>query len=129
MFLFLSLAFLKRYAELLRLRDSGSAHHVAGRGYQIDDIGLIRSVGTTSGYLAVLVFAFYINQGQYVKKHYVHPQLLWFLCPVLLYWITRLWFLAGRGTVLEDPVVFALTDRVSYVTGAVLLAIVIAASV
>lgn len=129
MFLFLSLAFVKRYAELLRLRDSGSERRVSGRGYVVGDVGLIRSVGTTSGYLAVLVFAFYISQGVHVSIHYSHPNLLWFVCPVLLYWITRLWFLAGRGVIREDPVLFALTDRVSYAAGIVMLAIVIAASV
>lgn len=128
MFLFLSLAFLKRYAELLRLHDRGGKQHAPGRGYVVDDLDLIRAAGTNSGYLAVLVFAFYINNSDAVHDLYPGRDLLWFVCPVLLYWITRLWILTGRGIVCEDPVLFALTDRVSYGAGAVLLCIVIAAS-
>ncbi|MBN8726897.1 MAG: UbiA family prenyltransferase [Xanthomonadales bacterium] len=111
MFLFLSLAMVKRHAELRPLAASGSVA-VAGRGYVADDLPLVQSLGTASGYLSVLVLALYINSAASLAL-YAHPAVLWLLAPVLLYWISRVWLLAGRGAMHDDPVVFALTDRVS----------------
>ena len=111
MFLFLSLAMVKRYTEIQRVGASNGVS-VAGRGYGIEDIPLIQSLGTSSGYLSVLVFAFYIDStasGALYRRH----ELLWVLTPLLLYWISRVWLLARRGEMHDDPVVFALTDRVS----------------
>jgi 4-hydroxybenzoate polyprenyltransferase len=113
MFLFLSLAFLKRYAELMRLeRESATA--ARGRAYRVEDLGIIESVGPASGYLAVLVLALYINQSQQALQLYRSPGALWLMCPVLLYWLTRLWFVAKRQGMSEDPVLYAITDRVSW---------------
>lgn len=112
MFLFLSLAFAKRYSELLRQDDDGEA--LKGRAYYPSDLGIIESVGPASGYMAVLVLTLYINGG---LRHdlYRHPQFLWMICPVFLYWITRVWFLARRKVLLEDPLLFALRDSRSWI--------------
>lgn len=124
-FLFLSLAMVKRYTELRSLLDSGRTT-AAGRGYTVADLPLIESLGTSSGYLSVLVLAFYINSAA-SETLYRHPEFLWALTPLLLYWISRVWFVARRGQMHDDPVVFALTDVVSYVALVVLAGVIIAA--
>ena len=111
MFLFLSLAMVKRYIEVHRV-DANDEGKVAGRGYRGADLGLIQSLGTSSGYLSVLVLAFYINSTASTAL-YRHHEFLWVLAPLLLYWISRVWLIAQRGDMHDDPVVFALTDRVS----------------
>lgn len=111
MFLFLSLAMVKRYAEVRRITATAETK-VAGRAYAVDDLPLIQSLGTSSGYLSVLVLAFYINSTKSTEL-YRHHHLLWILAPVLLYWISRVWLLARRDRMHDDPVVFALTDRIS----------------
>lgn len=111
MFLFLSLAILKRYTELGAQRDAGGAR-VHGRGYATSDYELLAALGGASGYLSVLVLALYINSTA-SEMLYRHPKLLWLLCPLLLYWISRAWIVAHRGAMHDDPVVFAATDNVS----------------
>lgn len=111
LFLFVSLALLKRAIELEEMSDG---KRIPGRGYFPSDADIIRSIGPSSGLLAVLVFALYIS-SPVVTKLYSTPQMLWLLCPLLIYWITRIWFLAHRGEVHHDPVVFALMDIRSYV--------------
>lgn len=111
MFIFLSLAMLKRYTELLGLLESGQ-QVAGGRGYGVDDLPLIQSLGASSGYLSVLVLALYINSTA-SEALYHRPHLLWLLCPLLLYWISRVWVVAHRGLMHDDPIVFAVTDRVS----------------
>jgi 4-hydroxybenzoate polyprenyltransferase/phosphoserine phosphatase len=110
MFFFMSLAFLKRYIELLQLTDKKM---IKRRGYQMGDIEMVASVGPTSGYLAILVFALYIN-SETVATLYQSSYLLWLVCPLLLYWITRVWFLAHRQQLQDDPVLFALKDSTSW---------------
>jgi hypothetical protein len=90
-------------------------------------MAILESVGPASGYLAVLVLAIYISTDL-ARQLYHHPQWLWLLCPVVLYWITRIWFLARRRALTEDPILFALTDRISWIAGAVAAAIVVAAA-
>ncbi|RKH58006.1 UbiA family prenyltransferase [Corallococcus aberystwythensis] len=116
-FLFLSLALLKRLSEVRRLRQSNetSAH---GRGYLAQDYEQLSSLGTAAGQVSVLVLALYITSKE-VTALYAHPERLWLLCPVMLYWVGRIWVLAHRGLVNEDPLIFALRDRVSYVVGVV----------
>ncbi len=126
MFVFLSLAFLKRYSEL-RLMQMRNREHMSGRKYSLLDIDLLRGIGPTSGYLSVLVLALYINSKE-VLELYRHPAFLWFINPCLLYWITRMWFLAHRGKMTDDPIVFAIKDSRSYFIGVVILTIVFAAS-
>jgi len=110
MFLFFSLALIKRYTELHGLLQRG--HRSGARGYAVEDLALIQSLGAASGYLSVLVLALYINSSA-SEVLYRHPQVLWLLCPALLYWISRAWLIAHRGRMHDDPVVFALRDRVS----------------
>jgi 4-hydroxybenzoate polyprenyltransferase len=122
MFLFLSLGLVKRYAELTGLAEAG-ADRSAGRGYQAVDMDSLAQFGIASGYMAVLVLALYINSDA-VLTLYSNPEVIWLLCPLLLYLVSRIWLLARRGAVHEDPVVFLLEDRRSQLIlliGAVLL--------
>jgi len=111
MFLFLSLAMMKRYTELRGVVANGGirAH---GRGYVVGDLPLIRALGPASGYLSVLVLALYINSTA-SEVLYRHPLVLWLWCPMLFYWISRAWLVSHRDEMHDDPVVFALTDPVS----------------
>jgi hypothetical protein len=93
---------------------SGGEALGSGRGYAVDDLPLIQSLGGASGYLAVLVLALYISSPESLEL-YSRPQWLWLLCPLLLYWVSRAWVIAHRGTMHDDPVVFAATDRTSQV--------------
>jgi len=111
MFLFISLAFVKRYSELMVMR-SVEGDHAKARGYENSDAELLASKGTASGYIAVLVLALYIMSGT-AKALYGRHEVIWFLCPLLLYWVGYLWLVAHRGTMHDDPFVFALRDRTS----------------
>lgn len=117
MFLFLSLALAKRHAELTRLA-AESAISAEGRGYLVADRSLIGTLGPAAGYLTVLVLALYLNSDK-VRTLYAHHLPLWLICPLLLYWISRLWLLANRGELNEDPVVFAITDRTSLIVASI----------
>jgi 4-hydroxybenzoate polyprenyltransferase len=128
MFLLLSLAFSKRQAELIDRNATGEIQSgTSKRGYREQDLGLLQQFGVTSGYLSVLVLALYVN-GTDVTRLYRHPQVIWLACPMLLFWISRVWFLASRGKLSEDPVVFAARDPVSYLLGVILLLILFVAS-
>jgi hypothetical protein len=109
MCLFLSLALVKRYSELLLVQAEGNEMAV-GRGYRVVDLETIFSFGIASGFGAVLVFAFYINSVEIISL-YRYPDILWLICPLLLYWISRIWLLARRNLVHDDPVLFAIEDR------------------
>jgi len=111
-FLFLSLAFMKRFSELKAAGERTDP--LAGRGYRPDDVGWVQSAGLASGYVAVLVLALYVNSGD-VAMLYERPRALWLLCPAVLYWITRTWFRAHRGAIDDDPIVGAASDPMSYV--------------
>jgi 4-hydroxybenzoate polyprenyltransferase len=127
MFLFLSLALAKRYAELDRA-PSDQAEHLKARNYRRDDMAVMLAAGLASGYLAVLVMAIYIS-SDLAQELYRRPELLWLVCPVMLYWITRVWFLPRRGALQEDPILFALKDRVSWIAGIVAVTLVVLAAV
>lgn len=111
MFLFLSLAMVKRCAELHALI-AEERTQTKGRGYHAEDLPVLQQLGGASGYLSVLVLALYINSST-SQQLYRHPQVLWMLCPLLLYWISRVWIITHRGGMHDDPVVFALRDRTS----------------
>jgi 4-hydroxybenzoate polyprenyltransferase len=115
-FLFLSLAFLKRYTEVRGLDDEADLR-ARRRGYLREDREWLSSLGSASGYLSVLVFALYINSEQVVAL-YSRPLLLWLVCPLLLYWIGRMWLLAYRDQIHEDPIVATVRDPTSYLVGA-----------
>lgn len=116
MFIFLSLALLKRYTELQSALSDGK-EKASGRGYATADLPLIQSLGAAAGYIAVLVLAFYINSPESVAL-YSEPRLLWLLCPIMLYWISHMWIISHRGVMHDDPIVFAATDRSSQVVAA-----------
>ena len=110
-FLFLSLAMAKRHAELLRLGEQGESAS-RGLGYLTADREMVSQLGVGAGYISVLVLALYLNSPK-AALLYSRPGVLWFLCVLLLYWITRLWLVAHRGQLDDDPVVFAMRDRIS----------------
>ncbi len=118
MFFFLSLAFAKRFIELDRSIRAGKLERIKGRGYVPGDIGLVESMGATSGYLSALVLAMYIHSDQ-VRSLYSRPNLLWGVVLVLIYWISRVWFLARRHEMPGDPVEFALRDVHSLALGVI----------
>jgi 4-hydroxybenzoate polyprenyltransferase len=122
LFLFVSLAFLKRGSELLAAEESPP-----GRGYVLADRESVFSMGTSAGYLSVLVLALYVSSPE-VRPLYASPGWLWALCPLVLYWVSWLWLRARRGEVHEDPLLFALTDRVTWVVAALGSAVVLAAT-
>jgi len=111
LFIFFSLASVKRYAELLRLDVNEKA---SGRGYVQEDLGFVRNMGISSGLISVLVFALYLNDPGIISK-YQTPEWLWMITPLLLYWIARIWHLTYHGKMHDDPVVFALKDKPSYI--------------
>ena len=121
MFIFLSLALVKRFTELKALRQQ-NRHDSKGRGYVASDLELVAMLGIANGFLAVLVVALYVNSVE-VKILYRYPILLLLMCPMLLYWISRVWLIAHRGQMHDDPIVFALKDRVSYLIGALTLGV------
>ncbi|MGB7213488.1 MAG: UbiA family prenyltransferase [Gammaproteobacteria bacterium] len=114
MFLFLSLALVKRTTEVQLASVTG--HDLSRRGYATSDAEPLRSMGIASGYLAVLVIALYINSDD-VTKLYGHPEALWLLCPGALYWINRVWLKTSRGEMHDDPLVFTVKDRPSLIVG------------
>ena len=111
-FMFTSLAMVKRVSELynLMLRDK---EKVEGRGYVVKDREIILALGSASGFVSILVFALYIHDPLIVHR-YTQPEWLWLIVPALLYWIGRVWIIAHRGQMDEDPIVFALHDKLSY---------------
>ncbi len=124
-FLFFSLAIAKRFAELENLNASGLAPS-NGRGYLLSDIDQLRNFGTSSAFAAVVIFAIYIS-GSDVVKLYRNPTLLWLIMPLMILWLCRVWLLASRGELHEDPVVFALTDRMSLLIGAAIAVVALLA--
>jgi 4-hydroxybenzoate polyprenyltransferase len=114
-FLFLSLAFVKRYAELKTQADVGR-DHAHGRGYWTSDAPLVQSLGITSGYAAVVVLALYLNSDAVVKL-YQQPVVMWSAVPVMLFWISWMWMKAHRGEMHDDPLLFAVRDKASLLSG------------
>ena len=122
-FLFLSLAMVKRFSELENLRERGvTATH--GRGYLVADLEQIRSFGTASATAAVVVFSLYISRPD-VEALYKHAGRLWLIVPLMLFWLYRVWLIGSRGEMDGDPVIFALRDRLSLLVGAGVVAVAI----
>ncbi|UZF90505.1 UbiA family prenyltransferase [Bosea sp. NBC_00550] len=126
MFLFLSLALVKRYAEL-RITQDQSGLKKAGRGYHAEDIEALSQLGMASGCTCALIMALYVDSAN-VKQLYRHPELIWLVCPIILYQMARIWFLARRGHMPDDPLVFMIRDWRSQVMGLLVVAIMIAAT-
>jgi 4-hydroxybenzoate polyprenyltransferase len=121
LFFFLSLAMAKRHSELQRagkLTEDGNS----GRGYMVTDKELLAMLGVASSFAAVVILCLYARSAE-VSALYDNPaQLLW-LCPVVLYWLSRVWLLSGRGELDHDPVLFAVRDRTSWALAAVAVSI------
>lgn len=124
-FLFLSLAFVKRYAELQLQMVSGK-EKLHGRGYLTSDAPLIQTLGITSGNASVVVLALYLNSAV-VLELYRTPEVVWGAVPVMLFWVSWIWMKAHRGDMHDDPLVFAVKDKVSLMAGLV-FALVLASS-
>ncbi len=126
MLFFLGLAMIKRCAELERvLGDGGNA--VSSRGYTVRDLPLLLAAGVASGFTAIAVFTIYLINDQYPRDVYGHPELLWAMVPVILLWLLRMWHLTVHRRMDEDPVVFALRDRMSLALGGAVGLILLAA--
>ncbi|MBN2704276.1 MAG: UbiA family prenyltransferase [Pontiellaceae bacterium] len=117
-FLFLSLAIVKRVSELREMENEEIDHTKRERGYRRDDLPLLQSFGAAAGYIAVFVFTLYLGSDK-VTQLYSRPHILWLFCPLLLYWVTRIWHLAWRGKVDDDPLAFAAKDPQTYLVGAI----------
>jgi 4-hydroxybenzoate polyprenyltransferase len=113
MFIFLSLAMVKRYSELL-ITLQNNKQEAAGRGYTVTDLPVLMSIGVSSGIGSVLVLALYLNNPE-TNKMYPNTMWLWLMPPLLLYWVARMWMKTQRGQVDDDPVVFAARDWQSLV--------------
>ena len=110
-FIFLSLAFVKRYAELIVQAQAGNniSH---GRGYEVSDTLLLQTLGVSSGYISVLIIALYMRSEDVITL-YAHPAAIWLALPLLLFWISWVWFNAVKGFMHDDPIIFAIKDKAS----------------
>lgn len=117
-FFFFSLALAKRCSELTMWGD-----RIPGRPYRPEDYLALSASGVASGYAGVVVFAQYVHSPD-TASLYRHPEMLWLVCPILLYWITRVWLLTNRGQMDEDGILFALRDKASYAAGVLTVVVV-----
>src|SRR5262249_5334129 len=124
-FIFLSLALGKRTTEIITLL-KGSTDQISGRGYRSIDLQTITALAASSGFVAVLVLALYINSSDVITLYH-HPELLWGICFILVYWLGRFCILTGRGEMNQDPIIFAATDRASLLAGIFVVVIFLAA--
>jgi 4-hydroxybenzoate polyprenyltransferase len=120
-FMFLSLSFVKRSSELIQISREGG-EIALGRAYRYIDLPVVNAMGVSSGLISVLVFALYLD-SPVVGNLYETSQLLWGAVPILAFWISYVWVRAGRGEVNQDPVLFAVRDKVSLISGTLLLAV------
>jgi 4-hydroxybenzoate polyprenyltransferase/phosphoserine phosphatase len=125
MFIFAALALIKRYIELTTRLDR-DLPDPTNRNYRLDDVQIVAALAGAAGFNAVTVFALYISSDT-VHALYRHPQFLWLVCPILMYWISRTLMMAHRRWVHDDPIVFALKDRVSIIAAVSIVAIMLVA--
>jgi 4-hydroxybenzoate polyprenyltransferase len=123
-FLFLSLAFVKRFVELQELTGKERAGNLHGRGYTHHDMSFIQMLGVAAGFVSVLVLALYIDSTA-SEQLYTLPEMVWGAVVVMLFWISWIWLKANRGEMHDDPVVFAVSDKVSLACGAIFGAVVV----
>lgn len=124
-FFFMSLAMVKRHVELSEMRKN-RLEKASRRGYEAGDLEIMASLGSSSGYLSVLTLALYIHT-EAAKTLYGHPDFLWALMLILLYWISRIWLLAHRNAIQEDPVIFALKDKMTHLLLVLSMGVILAA--
>jgi 4-hydroxybenzoate polyprenyltransferase len=125
-FFFSSLAILKRLVESQGVADR-EEETVAGRGWTVPDIPVLLGFGAACSVASALVYCLYITSDE-VRRLYDRPDLLWLGLPIFLYWLGRVWLLANRGDVHDDPVLFALRDRTSYIVAAAMTAALLLAA-
>lgn len=126
LFLFLSLALVKRHAELSS-QSPGDESMFASRRYSAADLHLIVPFGTSCAVAATLVFVIYLVEERFPTERYAQPAWLWLIVPVLMFWLMRIWRLAAHGRMSQDPVLFSIKDRVSLTLGGVVLLLVVLA--
>lgn len=114
-FFFLGLALVKRYTEISQKAQNADGK-ISGRGYYGGDREIVSVLGVVSSYTSILILALYITSPD-VAVLYGEPRILWVICLVMIYWLGRIWTLAHRGHMPDDPIVFALRDRVSLLCG------------
>jgi len=122
-FLFLSLGFCKRAAEMKNLEKEGKTE-LSGGAYDLSDLPQVNLFGVTSGFVASLVLALYMNSDS-MRILYRNQEFLWLACPLMLFWLSRMWLLTSRGLMNEDPIVFAAKDRVTYIVGSLIFGLMI----
>ncbi len=125
-FLFSSLGMVKRFAELHNLQSQNKLA-ARGRGYRVEDMAPVRIIGISLGYMSVFIMGLYIN-SPVITEYYSNPKVIWLLFPLLTYWLGRLWILANRGEVNEDPLIFAIKDRTSLLVALVSAVILLVAN-
>ena len=125
-FIFLSLAFVKRYTEILSHRNNKTK--LSGRGYFLNDASLVQTLGVTSGYASILVLALYLN-SETVLRLYQSPQIIWLAIPVMLFWVSSIWMSANRGKMHDDPLIFAIKTPVSIFSGLLFIVIMVIGTV
>lgn len=126
-FIFLSLALVKRYAELVFQLQEGKTS-AQGRGYLVSDAPLLQVLGVSSGYISALVIALYLRSEDVVTL-YSHPFAIWFLIPILLFWISWVWLKSARGEMYDDPIIFAVKDKTSLLVAIITAIVFIYASI
>jgi hypothetical protein len=125
MMIFMSLALIKRYVELAARRDANQPDPTS-RDYRISDLDIIAALAAAAGFNAITVFTLYIS-SEAVRKLYAYPKVLWLVVPLLMYWITRVLMLANRRLLNDDPVIFAIKDRLSLGIAGLIAALIVAA--
>jgi 4-hydroxybenzoate polyprenyltransferase len=119
MFMFVGLAAIKRFAELLRMvRETGGAPAKLDRGYDTDNLTFVMALGVSCGIAAILIFVMYLILDRFPAQIFRNPISLWLIVPIVLAWLMRMWLQASRGEMDEDPIAFALHDRQSWTLGA-----------
>ncbi len=129
LFFFLSLALVKRYAELhvrVSRADDLDEGRLPGRSYRAGDLPVLISLGVASGCISVLVLALYLISDEFAR-HYRYPVFLWLLCPLTLYWMGRVWIVVSRDEMEDDPLIWAVKDQLSRWVGVIALALLILA--
>ena len=125
MFIFTSLALIKRYTELAGRIDA-DLPDPSNRNYRKSDLDIVAALAAAAGFNAVTVFALYIS-SETVHHLYRYPKALWLICPILMYWLARVLMMAHRRHMDDDPIVFALKDRNSILAFSLIGAILIGA--
>lgn len=126
-FFFLSLAFMKRYTDLILFKNN-SQEELFGRGYSVDDLDIVQKAGIASGFVSLLILALYITSEQ-VMVLYNRPLLMWLTIPIILYWLMCMWIETHRGKMTDDPIIYAVKDKNSYLVFFLMLVVIVCATI